>query len=80
MPESEPGTFEILPIRLFERDGVLYSLDNRRLEVFKRAGFEVPYRMATNEEIAKKLEGSFVLIMRGLLFEKKEKRNGRKKR
>jgi hypothetical protein len=38
------------PIRLIERDGILYALDNRRLEVFRRARIDVPYRMATLEE------------------------------
>lgn len=43
-PQSVP------PIRLVERDGQLYTLDNRRLEAFRRAGVEVPYRMATPKE------------------------------
>jgi hypothetical protein len=41
------------PIRLVERDGKLYTLDNRRLEAFRRAGKFVPYRMATEEEVAR---------------------------
>ena len=40
------------PIRLLERDGELFTLDNRRLEAFRRAGVDVPYRMATPEEAA----------------------------
>jgi len=43
---------EIPPIRLVERNNILYALDNRRLEAFKRAGLPIPYRMATAEEIA----------------------------
>ena len=43
---------EIPPIRLVERNGYLYSLDNRRLEAFRRAGMDVPYRMATSKEAA----------------------------
>ena len=40
-------------IRIFRKDGVLYSLDNRRLYAFKQAGIEnIPYRWATPEEIA----------------------------
>ena len=38
------------PIRLVEKDGNLYSLDNRRLEAFRRTGIHVPYRMATADE------------------------------
>ena len=39
------------PIRLVQRNNLYFSLDNRRLEAFRRAGIEVPYRMATPEEI-----------------------------
>ena len=42
---------EIPAIRLVERNGQLFTLDNRRLEAFRRAGVDVPYRMATPEEI-----------------------------
>ena len=28
---------DVLPIRLFERDGKFFTLDNRRLEAFRRA-------------------------------------------
>lgn len=45
-----PG--EIPPIRLVARNGQLLTLDNRRLEAFRRANIEIPYRMATPEEIA----------------------------
>ncbi len=41
----------IPPIRLFEREGKLFTLDNRRLEAFRRAGMAIPYRMATSEEV-----------------------------
>lgn len=41
---------QIPAIRLVQKDGQLFSLDNRRLEAFKRAGENVPYRMATPEE------------------------------
>ena len=47
------------PIRLFERNGALYSLDNRRLLVFSQAGQEVPFRMATQAELAKEFAGKF---------------------
>lgn len=43
---------EVPPLRLVEREGRLYTLDNRRLEAFRRAGVAIPYRMATEEEIA----------------------------
>jgi hypothetical protein len=43
---------DVPPIRLVERDGKLYTLDNRRLEAFRRAGVDIPYRMAMPGEIA----------------------------
>src|SRR5437764_838381 len=44
-PESVP------PIRLFELNGKYYTLDNRRLEAFRRARVDIPYRMASAEEV-----------------------------
>jgi len=41
------------PIRLVERNGLLYTLDNRRLAAFSAAGRQVPFRWATSEEIEK---------------------------
>ena len=40
------------PLRLTERDGQLFTLDNRRLEAFRRADKEIPWRWATADEIA----------------------------
>lgn len=42
---------DVMPIRLVERDGRRFSLDNRRLDAFRRARVDVPYRMATPAEI-----------------------------
>lgn len=39
------------PIRVFEKDGKIISLDNRRLEAFRQAGIPIRYRLATGEEI-----------------------------
>lgn len=33
----------ITPIRIVEKDGLIYSLDNRRLKAFKDAGIDIPY-------------------------------------
>ncbi len=41
---------DVLPVRLVEREGLLFTLDNRRLEAFRRAGVDVPYRMASDGE------------------------------
>jgi hypothetical protein len=43
---------DIPEIRIFEKDGNLYSLDNRRLFAAQEAGVNVKYRMATPEEVA----------------------------
>gem|GEM_PF-5724471 len=47
---TRPG--DIPAIRLVERDGQMFTLDNRRLEAFRRAETPIPYRMATPEEAA----------------------------
>jgi len=41
------------PIRIFERGGALFTLDNRRLLIFSQAGREAPFVWATPREIAK---------------------------
>lgn len=40
------------PIRIFEQNGGLFSLDNRRLLIFSEAGREVPLVWATPGEVA----------------------------
>lgn len=39
-------------VRLTVRDGQVYTLDNRRLVAFQKAGIPMPFRMATPEEVA----------------------------
>ena len=46
---TNPANVE--PIRLFERDDKLFTLDNRRLKAFRQAGMKIPYRTATKDEI-----------------------------
>ena len=43
---------DVPPLRLVEKDGEHFTLDNRRLEAFRRAGMAIPWRLATAEEIA----------------------------
>lgn len=43
---------DVPPLRLVERNGLLFTLDNRRLEAFRRASANIPWRMAGTEEIA----------------------------
>ena len=47
----DPGS--IPPIRLVERNGDMFTLDNRRLVAFQEAGVDVPCLMATQSEITK---------------------------
>jgi hypothetical protein len=54
---QRPSTYE--PIRLFESDGQLFTLDNRRLLVFSEAGLDVPYVMATDAEVLTETTGDF---------------------
>ena len=42
---------DIPPLRLVERDGLFFTLDNRRLEAFQRAGVPIPWRLATPVEV-----------------------------
>ena len=34
---------DIPPIRIVEKDGLTYTLDNRRLKAFQEAGVDIPY-------------------------------------
>ncbi|MCP1307952.1 RHS repeat domain-containing protein [Paenibacillus tyrfis] len=43
---------DIPEIRVFEKDGNLYSLDNRRLYAFQQANVNVRYRLATESEVS----------------------------
>ena len=43
---------DIPHLRLVEKEGFLFTLDNRRLEAFRRAGVDIPWRLATPEELA----------------------------
>lgn len=43
---------DIPPINLVNREGQLFTLDNRRLAAFQQAGVPVPYQMATPEQAA----------------------------
>ena len=42
---------DVTPIRLVMKDGYLFTFDNRRLEAFRRAKMNIPFRMATAQEI-----------------------------
>src|SRR5437660_115383 len=43
---------DVPPLRLIEREGCYFTLDNRRLEAFRRANAAIPWRLATPEEVA----------------------------
>lgn len=44
---------DIPPIRIFEKDGFIFTLDNRRLYVFQQTGVPIKTVPATPQEIAK---------------------------
>ncbi len=46
---------QIDPIRIFEKDGKIFTLDNRRLFAAHQAGTKVSTRRATQKEIAKEI-------------------------
>ncbi len=43
---------DVPPIRVFENEGQLFTLDNRRLEAFRQAGVPIPFQTATPDEVA----------------------------
>ncbi|MCB5955160.1 hypothetical protein [Enterococcus sp. CWB-B31] len=62
----------IQEIRIFEKDGIIHSLDNRQLYAFKEAGIEnINYRWATEKEILEESwkmttkDGGLSIIVRG---------------
>ncbi|MGI5473311.1 hypothetical protein [Streptomyces sp. CA-132043] len=44
---------DIPSIRIFEEEGKIYSLDNRRLYAFKKAGVPVRFKRATPAEVSR---------------------------
>ena len=53
------GASKFPSIRLVEHEGQLFTLDNRRLLTFSQAGQQVPFRMATEAEIAREWASKF---------------------
>ncbi|MBD9598140.1 RHS repeat-associated core domain-containing protein, partial [Ensifer sp. ENS05] len=64
---------DIPAVRLVEKDGVLYSLDNRRVEAFRRAGMDMKARMATEKEIQRE-RGKFTTENEGRSARVREKK------
>jgi filamentous hemagglutinin len=62
---------DLPPIRVFEKDGVVYSLDNRRLLAASQAGVSVKIVPATQAEVAKEAwkmttpNGGTIICVRG---------------
>ncbi|MGW9454251.1 RHS repeat domain-containing protein [Streptomyces sp. NPDC055632] len=46
------GASDFPPIRVFQRDGKMYTLDNRRLHVFQEAGVPINFKRATPQEVS----------------------------
>lgn len=57
---------QIPPIRLCNKDGLLYTIDNRRLAAFQQADVPIPYRMATLQEQAEALTYKFTTNNEGV--------------
>ena len=64
---------DVPPIRVFERDGKIFTLDNRRLKAFQEAGVPIKTVPATPDEVAReawkfttKNEGASVRVRGGL--------------
>jgi hypothetical protein len=55
-------------IRIFQQGGKIYTLDNRRLVAFQKAGVRISYRIASENEVNaffKNASNSFSRIIRG---------------
>jgi len=57
---------DIPAIRIYEFDGKLYSLDNRRLYAFQQAGIDVKYIFASQQEFKKEILYKFTTTNDGL--------------
>jgi len=63
---------DLPPIRVFEQDGVVYTLDNRRLLAASEAGVPIKVVPATAEEITKEgwkmttTNGGSIICVRGI--------------
>ena len=54
------------PIRVFEKDGGVFPLDNRRLKAFQEANVPIRMQKATAQEVANELPGKFSTVTNGL--------------
>jgi hypothetical protein len=52
LKSGEISPDKVTPVRIFEKDGNFFTLDNRRLYAYQQAGVAIPYRWATAEEVA----------------------------
>ena len=59
---------EIPPIRVFEKDGLIYSLDNRRLLAASAAGVPVKIVPATAAEIRKEVKKKMTTLNKGVII------------
>lgn len=59
---------DLPPIRVVERAGLLFTLDNRRLEAFRQAGVPVPYVTAAPDE-AHAEQWKFTTVNEGIMVE-----------
>ncbi len=58
---------QIDPIRIFEKDGKIFTLDNRRLFAAHQAGTKVNTRRATQKEISREFSRKFTTKSDGLI-------------
>ncbi|TDK55530.1 two-partner secretion domain-containing protein [Pseudomonas moraviensis] len=59
---------EIPPIRVFEKDGLIYSLDNRRLLAASAAGVPIKIVPATSAEIRKEVKKKMTTLNKGVII------------
>lgn len=57
---------DVQPIRVFEKDGLTFTLDNRRLYAFQQAGVKIPTVRASPFEVASELTKKLTTTNEGI--------------
>ena len=65
---------DIKPIRIVERNGEVYTLDNRRLYAFQKAGVDIPYQKL--DRIPKRHQDKFNSVNKGMETRVRGLKNG----
>ena len=65
LANGDVSASDLPPIRVFEQDGNIFSLDNRRLFAGQMANVDLPYTTATQSELDAELPWKFTTSNEG---------------